>query len=401
MNRRTFLAVTAGMAAHLRVRGRQRAPRILLRSSWQTVNIGDIAHTPGLLALLERHRPDAEITLWPNPLSPEVDALLRRRFRRLRIASTPAAHDEALAACDFFLHGSGPGLVGAPEAERARVAGKPYGFAGITLNDEEIKTRGTLLAEARFVFCRDTDSLRALQASGVTGPNVRFGPDATFALDLQDARAADALMAAHGLEPGRFLCAVPRLRWTPYWEIHPERVKPNLERIAVNDAFAERDHAKLREAIAAWVRTTGMKVFVVPEMTYAVSRLRPLLFDGLPAEVKPRVAVLDRYWLTDEAAAVYARAAAVASFEQHSPIMAIANGTPAVLLRQPTDTRKGQMWRDVGLDDWIFEIDRTTGAQVADRLLAIAADLPAARGVAGQARQRAARAMAEMVSAIP
>ena len=27
-------------------------PRILLRSSWQTVNIGDIAHTPGVIALL-------------------------------------------------------------------------------------------------------------------------------------------------------------------------------------------------------------------------------------------------------------------------------------------------------------------------------------------------------------
>jgi hypothetical protein len=30
------------------------------------VNIGDIAHTPGMLALLERHLPEAEITLWPT-----------------------------------------------------------------------------------------------------------------------------------------------------------------------------------------------------------------------------------------------------------------------------------------------------------------------------------------------
>ena len=30
------------------------SPRILLRSSWQTVNIGDIAHTPGVLAADER-----------------------------------------------------------------------------------------------------------------------------------------------------------------------------------------------------------------------------------------------------------------------------------------------------------------------------------------------------------
>ena len=39
--------------------------------------------------------------------------------------------------------------------------------------------------------------------------------------------------------------------------------------------------------------------------------------------------------------------------------MAIANGTPAIVLRQPTDTRKGQMWRNVGLNDWIFKIDDT------------------------------------------
>ena len=90
-------------------------------------------------------------------------------------------------------------------------------------------------------------------------------------------------------------------------------------------------------------------------------RLRPLLYDPLPEDVKPSVAVLDRYWLTAEAASVYARAAAVVSFEMHSPIMAVATGTPAVQLRQPTDTRKGQMWRDVGLDAWLFEIDDSTG----------------------------------------
>lgn len=33
---------------------------ILLRSSWQTVNVGDIAHTPGLLRLLENHLPEVK-----------------------------------------------------------------------------------------------------------------------------------------------------------------------------------------------------------------------------------------------------------------------------------------------------------------------------------------------------
>jgi polysaccharide pyruvyl transferase WcaK-like protein len=135
-------------------------------------------------------------------------------------------------------------------------------------------------------------------------------------------------------------------------------------------------------------------------MSYAVALLKPLLYDSLPAEVKPNVAVLDRYWLTAEAASVYARAAAVASFELHSPIMAVAAGVPAIYLRQPTDTRKGQMWRDIGLDRWIFEIEDSTGQDIAARLIEIGEDLPAARQAAAQAREAAHTQMAAMIAEI-
>jgi len=48
VTRRRFLAATGLTALAASVCAQeQRAPRILLRSSWQTVNIGDIAHTPG------------------------------------------------------------------------------------------------------------------------------------------------------------------------------------------------------------------------------------------------------------------------------------------------------------------------------------------------------------------
>lgn len=376
------------------------APRnILLRSSWQTANIGDIAHTPGMLALLEKHLPGAQVTLWPKGISDEVERMLTARFPRLRITESKADEAAALAACDFFLHGSGPGMAGHPEAQLARRAGKPYGFAGITLSDDELRNHRDLLAGAKFVFTRDTDSLRALQATGIHGPTMAFGPDATFALDLRDAAAAETLLRMHQLEAGKFLCAVPRLRWTPYWEIYADH-KPNPERSAINEAFADRDHAKLRAGIVAWVRQTGMRVFLVPEMSYAVARLRPLLFDPLPHDVKPSVAVLDRYWLTAEAASVYASAAAVVSLEMHSPIMAVSAGVPAILLRQPTDTRKGQMWRDIGLNDWIFEIDHCTGEQVAARVVEIGKNLPAARARAETARQFAAERMREMIAAI-
>jgi polysaccharide pyruvyl transferase WcaK-like protein len=402
MNRRTFLhtALAAGIATAVHAQGKKPV-RILLRSSWQTVNIGDIAHTPGMLALLEKHRPDAEITLWPSSVDRGVEEILRARFPRLKIAKTKAERETALAACDFFLHGSAPGLVGQKEAELARQAGKPYGFGGITLNDGEIKEQRELLAGAKFVFLRDTDSLRALKASGITGPTMDFGPDATFAIDLRDAPAAAALLKAHRMEPGKFLCAIPRLRWTPYWEIHPETRTPNPERIKANKEFAEKDHAKLREGICAWVREARMRVLLTPEMTHEVPLLRTLLYDQLPEDVKPHVSYLDRYWLTAEACSVYAQAAAIVSLEQHSPIMAIAGGVPAVLVRQPTDTRKGQMWYDLKLNDWVFEIDRTTGAQIAARLVQIGRNLPAAREAAAKARAYARERMTAMIAAIP
>ena len=402
MNRRQFLAsaVAAGLSPTLGRAADTPGKHLLLRSSWQTVNIGDIAHTPGMLSLLEMHRAKDRVTLWPGDLSAEVEKLLITRFPKLVIAKTKADQEAALRACDFFLHGSGPGLVGRKEARLARDAGKAYGFAGITLSDAELKNERDLLAGAKFIFTRDTDSLKALQKARITGPKAAFGPDATFALDLRDDAAADKLLRQFQLEPGKFLCAVPRLRWTPYWEIRPQSVKPNPERIAENEAFADRDHSKLRAGIVAWVKETKMKVFIVPEMTYEVPRLKPLLYDPLPVDVKPSVAVLDRYWLTAEAASVYAKAAAVVSFEMHSPIIAIANSTPAIHLRQPTDTRKGQMWRDVGLDKWIFEIDDTTGEMIADRVVAIGRDLQTARKTAEKARAFAQERMAAMVAEI-
>ena len=137
-------------------------------------------------------------------------------------------------------------------------------------------------------------------------------------------------------------------------------------------------------------------------MTYAVELLRPLLHDPLPADVKEKVVVRPSYWLTDEAASTYRRAAAVVSLEMHSPIIAIANGRPAIHLRQPTDTRKGRMWRDVGLGDWLFEIDATSGEAIAERLLALHRDAEGTRErvrAAGEAtRTRFARMMRAITS---
>ena len=69
-------------------------------------------------------------------------------------------------------------------------------------------------------------------------------------------------MSEHRLEAGKFLVAIPRLHFTPYWEVHPESNQPDPKKIAINEEFVEKDHAKLREGIIAWVRETKMHVLL-------------------------------------------------------------------------------------------------------------------------------------------
>jgi polysaccharide pyruvyl transferase WcaK-like protein len=392
MNRRELLTLsTLPLAAALdRAAAAGKRPRhILLRSSWQTVNIGDIGHTPGLLRILEQHLPDVQVTLWPSSVDRGVGDMLLKVFPKLKIAEgkvdaagrplTPAL-EAAFREADLLVHGSGPSVVAQPDLRAWReVTGKPYGIYGVTVGAVDAPLR-SLLSGAAFVYCRDTASLALIKAKGVAAPVMEFAPDATFAIHLRDDRRAAKYLQAHDLEARKFLCVIPRLRWTPYYKIRQKApTAQDLEREAYSERFKEEDHAKLREVIIAWVRKTGLRVLACPEMTYQVPLAKELLVDPLPEDVKRSVVWRDTYWLPDEAASVYAQARAVVSFEMHSPIICAANGTPAFYLRQPTDTSKGQMWRDIGLQEWIFEIEPTRGAEIADTLLRVHADYEGAQ----------------------
>jgi polysaccharide pyruvyl transferase WcaK-like protein len=83
-----------------------------------------------------------------------------------------------------------------------------------------------------------------------------------------------------------------------------------------------------------------------------------MLYDPLPEDVKPRVIWRDSYWLTDEAVSTYARSAGLFGLEMHSPIMCIALGVPAIVCRFTEQTSKGYMWQDIGLKEWLFDMDK-------------------------------------------
>jgi len=378
-------------------------PQILLRSSWQSVNIGDIGHTPGALALLRKYFPEAEITLWPGTLGHGSRELLRKGFPELKIIegsldaqnrpSTPELA-QVWERTDLYLSGSGSGFPASKHAVAFRQAtGKPVGVFGVSTDPisglssdrdpeggtlDNLRTRALklpvthlndelryIIDRSSFFFCRDTISRDYLKKQKVKTPVLEFGPDAQLGMTLRDDQKAFRWLSENHLEEGKFICVIPRLRYTPYYKIRNTPRTPDDDiRDSINNRTTEQDHAKLREMIISYVKNTGNKVLACAEMTYQVEMAKEVLIDPLPEEIRKNVVWRNTYWLPDEAASVYSKALAVISVECHSPLIAYHNQTPAMYVRQPTDTCKGQMYRDFGAGEWMFEIEEADGTKL-------------------------------------
>jgi polysaccharide pyruvyl transferase WcaK-like protein len=389
MDRREFLQAGSlgALLPLVRRRPASRAPRIVLRNGWQTVNIGDVAHTPGVLHLLEKYIPEAEVRVWPSDIA-GAEGLLKKRFPKITFVKGEDGIKQAMEECDFLLHGSGASLVAATSIDQwRRETGKPYGIYGITvgnLTDRAVDH----LSHAQFAFFRDRVSLAQAKERGVKAPHIGFAPDGAFAADVRDDAKAEAFLKANGLEEGKFLCCIGRLRYTPYWLIKPNRplIEKNHER---NEEMKEHDHIPLREAITRVVRETDKKVLVCPEDASQMAVGKEMIVDKLPKDVRERVVWQPNFWALDEAISTYIRSAGLFGNEMHSPIMCIGHGVPAVVCRFDEQTSKGFMWRDIGLGDWLFNLDDPADLpKIPTTVLDIAKNPDAAKAKAAAARAR-------------
>ncbi len=376
------------------------ARRILLRGSWRTENIGDVAHTPGMLQILREHLPDVAVTLWPSDIKNGVEEMLLRNFPHLRIARTDAEITTAFTDCDFFLHGSATSLAQPGAVERWKnETGKPYGVYGITLAAEGDKAQAlvlnpgltqsqrVLLNGARFLYLRDGVSLKFARQTGLTCPVIEWGADSAFGVKLRDDAKATTYLRKNGLEEGKFLCVIPRLRNTPFWGVGraPES-DFDKKKHAVNEENKEADFEKIRTAVIAFVRETDFKVLLCPECVDHMILNKEMILDRLPNDVRTKTVWRETFWAMDEAVGVYARALGLLSMDMHSPILATANGTPAIVCRWWQQTSKGFMWQDIGLNDWLFDMDQEkNGDRITEAVLSFARNRAAARTKVGHA----------------
>lgn len=372
------------------------SPSILLCTGWQTTNIGDMAFTPAMLRMLEKYVPEARVVAWVMHMDEGDEELYRANWPEVQIVrgtldtkGNPISPElkKAFEETDLFLYNSGPlfsygtyttswdvCIRAALPLFYCRSLGKPYGIyaqsfdgfappSGLIFKD--------LLSEAAFVFTRETHSLAHLKEIGVCTPVLDFAPDADFGFDLRDEDRATTYLDQEGLKEGQFLVVnILSKNW-------------KMEANGLRDGFME----KMRELIINWVRTTHLPVLIAPEQVRELTTAQPLLVDFLPADVRALVHQRTTWWLPSEARSVFSKARALIGMEPHSAIMALTEGVPSMHLSYKGFGYKGQMFDDIGLGEWLFDIEKQSSDEITEVLLKVDREYSQARAKVAKAMQ--------------
>lgn len=403
------------------------SPNILIHSGWNRYNVGDVAHTPGLLRLVQTHIPEAHVQVWMKSYPEWLADYLGSRFPdvetfhgRLGGGHGPIdpVVEQAFDQADLFLYNSGPVfnhghelMPGGPVRTKgwrgfdwnatmapaailyyARSRDVPFGLFGqsfIHIAPPADLILPDILSQAAFVSTRETESLQYVRELGVQSADMGFTPDAAWAFDLRDDDEVVPWLDDLGLEQDGFLAMTTRYP--------PIGVDDELDRGYQLHLF--------HQVIEDWTEATGLPVLLIPEMASSIQLNRELIYEPLPARLRDRVIIDDRlwtpeesFWTPDQSLSVLARARCYLNVDHHGVLQGMGGaGTPCVHPRQPQAGRKAQVLNDVGLSEWLFDMYTDEPAAVSAALLKIHDDLPAAREkvqrVVGQVQQLHAERM--------
>ncbi|MFO7946626.1 MAG: polysaccharide pyruvyl transferase family protein [Armatimonadota bacterium] len=400
---------------------------------WGFGNIGDAAITPGLLTLLGRHIPGCEATVVSERGHEKIAKYIGRHFPECRAIADdlgaafdrilreegaggllPEGEDAAewvldelprmivddlesrgsgllaqMRESDLFIYNSGMILVYGPGTLAgedfwgytvrrslplliAREIGVSYGVYSHSFDSfDDAPGRPyfrRLLNHADFVFCRDSNSLQYLQRLDIGPEAARFVPDSTLAFSGEEEGWAERFLDRHEVGERQFLVVIPRTWLGDH--ITRERIGPER---------GEEHMASLQEVIGTWVKRTAHPVVLGVEVEDELVNVRELVYERLPEEVREKCVMLEEFWRPEQAASLYRRAEAVLTVELHSFLLAVAQGTPAVVWTFAESGRKIEMVRDFGLGEWLFDIDEDDAQAVADCLLEIHESQPQMR----------------------
>lgn len=375
---------------------------ILLRSSWNDYNVGDIGHTPGTLRLIERYIPEADVLLWHESPRPITEALVARYFPRVKIVrgsfmqkDTPLEGDlkTAFDKAGVYIQNSGMGfnyglfnyewngLIGNLSPMLYCIdKGIPCGTYGQSYDKfapPSMLFYRDVMNRLSFVYCREKESVRFLQDNDFKSPVLEFGPDGCFGIDVVDDAQGTAYLDANKLEKGKFL--VINIRTNTSKDDKPGDL---MNPVSTPEKREEdrRRLAKVKALITYWVRKSGQKVLIIPEAQKEGRQAKIQLYDTLDNDVKEKVVCRQEWWTNaDEAMGIIKYAHTAFGMEPHTLIMALTLGVPILHARPVSNGRKGWMFRDIGLPEWLFDIDKVTADELVAALSEIMAHYAAAK----------------------
>jgi polysaccharide pyruvyl transferase WcaK-like protein len=209
-------------------------------------------------------------------------------------------------------------------------------------------------------------------------------------------------MKKHGLEEKKFITLQLRTHSPSSPGVddkRPQKLNP-LNPTPENIADDTRRAKVYQDLIAMWVKQTGWKVVIAPEVQKEMEYNKKFIFDPLPEPLKKFVVNFDEFWNADEACSFYARAHTVICHEPHTPIMALAMGTPMMHTYSEFHSPKCWMFKDIGLEEWAPEFDGTSAETMFKLLMGIHDNYPAAQAKVKKAMEfvekRAAAQMTEL-----
>jgi polysaccharide pyruvyl transferase WcaK-like protein len=232
----------------------------------------------------------------------------------------------------------------------ARVLGIPYGVGGQSFEaldwPSDLVFR-PLFKDAQFVYCRDPDSLAYLAQRDLLAPRSGFRPDSTFFFQGFDEPWLEAYLREHALTPKQFITLT----------IRSARSQPGPLADTISQERQDEHMERIRTFVTEWVERTGVPVVLCPEVRYEIPLMHDNVFLRLAPEVQKKCVWMDQFWTTEQAYSLYRQAEMVVSMEMHSVIMALSLGTPVLMPQFAENGRKVWMLEELGLRDWIFDID--------------------------------------------
>lgn len=254
----------------------------------------------------------------------------------------------------------------------ARVQGIPYGVGGQSFEaldwPAELIFR-PLFREARFVYCRDPDSLEYLAQRDLLAKSSGFRPDGTFFFRGFDEPWFEQFKQAHSLQDRRFIALT----------IRSARSQPGPLADTITREREDAHLMRIRAFITDWVERTGIPVVLFPEVKTEIASLRERIYQPLAPEVQRQCVLLKEFWSPEQAYSLFRRAEFIVSMEMHSVILALSLGVPALMPQFVENGRKVWMLEELGLSDWTFDIDDPADSgRLLDAALAIHHDRPVA-----------------------